>query len=303
MPSLRILYRGPLSSCNYGCTYCPFAKHMETPAEHRADAQALARFVEWVATEATDRTIGILFTPWGEALHHRRYQQAFVRLTNLPHVEKVAIQTNLSCRFDWIDDCMPEKVALWATYHPTETTRAAFVEQVGAARARGVAVSPGVVGIREQQAEIERLRVDLPDDLYLWINAYKRVEGYYSAETHQSFTTIDPLFPINTLRHPSIDQWCDAGHTSVSIDGDGNLRRCHFIKPPLANIYTDDWRAVLEPRRCTNATCGCHIGYVYMPHLKQDAIYGDQILERIPLLPRSELRHDLKIRSPYVASG
>ena len=28
--NLSILYRGPLSSCNYGCEYCPFAKHRET---------------------------------------------------------------------------------------------------------------------------------------------------------------------------------------------------------------------------------------------------------------------------------
>ena len=26
----NILYRGPLSSCNYGCEYCPFAKHAES---------------------------------------------------------------------------------------------------------------------------------------------------------------------------------------------------------------------------------------------------------------------------------
>ena len=34
---LRILYRGPLSSCNYGCPYCPFAKHHETAAELKVD--------------------------------------------------------------------------------------------------------------------------------------------------------------------------------------------------------------------------------------------------------------------------
>ena len=38
---LSILYRGPLSSCNYGCEYCPFAKHTETQAEHDADRAAL----------------------------------------------------------------------------------------------------------------------------------------------------------------------------------------------------------------------------------------------------------------------
>ena len=45
-PSLSVLYRGPLSSCNYGCTYCPFAKHHETDAEHAVDARALERFLQ-----------------------------------------------------------------------------------------------------------------------------------------------------------------------------------------------------------------------------------------------------------------
>ncbi len=299
--TLRILYRGSLSSCNYGCTYCPFAKHNETAAEHRADDRALKRFVAWVAEESTARPIGILFTPWGEALHHRRYQQAFRDLTQLAHVEKVAIQTNLACRFDWLAACDVQKVALWATFHPTETTRAAFIGQVLAARAQGAAVSVGVVGLREHAEEIEKLRAELPDDLYLWINAYKRVEGYYSAELFNHFTQIDPLFPLNTLRHPSAGYWCDAGENAISIDALGDMRRCHFIREPLANIYRDDWRAALQPRTCTNATCGCHIGYVHLPHLNQSAIYGDQILERIPVIARDDLRVEIPVVSAYVA--
>lgn len=297
----RILYRGSLSSCNYGCTYCPFAKHQETAAEHRADAAALTRFTNWVATDPVDRTIGILFTPWGEALHHRRYQQAFITLTQLPHVEKVAIQTNLSCKLDWIRECDTEKVALWSTYHPTETTLEAFVDQVLGAVERGAAVSVGVVGLNEQRKRISRLREALPDEIYVWINAYKRVEEYYSAATVAQFTAIDPLFPLNTMRHPSVGKRCNAGETAVSIDGDGNMRRCHFIREPLANIYDGDWRAALRPHLCTNDTCGCHIGYVHMPHLEQTAVYGNQLLERIPIIPRADLRVDIPIRSQYVS--
>ena len=47
--SLSILYRGPLSSCNYACGYCPFAKRRETAAELARDRTALERFVAWVA--------------------------------------------------------------------------------------------------------------------------------------------------------------------------------------------------------------------------------------------------------------
>src|SRR5437867_766247 len=107
---LSILYRGPLSSCNYGCTYCPFAKHAESADELAADRKALERFVDWVAARGGDQ-VGVLFTPWGEALIRRWYQEALIHLTHLPHVVKAAIQTNLSCRLDWVDRCARDKLA------------------------------------------------------------------------------------------------------------------------------------------------------------------------------------------------
>src|SRR6266849_6054884 len=63
----RVLYRGPLSSCNYACGYCPFAKRAETHAELEDDRRALDAFLKWIA-EQRHRRFGILFTPWGEAL-------------------------------------------------------------------------------------------------------------------------------------------------------------------------------------------------------------------------------------------
>ena len=49
--NLSILYRGPLSSCNYACGYCPFAKRTETPGELAHDRACLDRFVGWVGGE------------------------------------------------------------------------------------------------------------------------------------------------------------------------------------------------------------------------------------------------------------
>jgi sulfatase maturation enzyme AslB (radical SAM superfamily) len=92
---LTILYRGSLISCNYGCEYCPFAKRQQTAAELAIDQQSLERFVNWIA-ENSQHQFSILFTPWGEALIHQCYQQALVKLTQMPHVNKAAIQTNLS---------------------------------------------------------------------------------------------------------------------------------------------------------------------------------------------------------------
>ena len=285
---LAILYRGPLSSCNYGCSYCPFAKHQETAAEHAHDEATLQRFVAWVAQQ-THIQLSIFCTPWGEALIRRRYQRAIVELANLPHVQKVAIQTNLSARLDWAEDCPKQRLGLWATYHPTQTPRERFLARCHEAIARGIPISVGVVGMHEHQAEIVALREALPKQIYLWVNAYKREVGYYSPEEIAQLTAIDPLFPINNTRHPSEGRACATGESVISVDGDGTMRRCHFVREPIGNIYNVDWQVALQPRACANATCGCHIGYIHMPHLGLQQVFGQGMLERIPHIPLEAL--------------
>ena len=280
---LSILYRGPLSSCNYGCEYCPFAKRRETQEELTADARALDRFVDWVGRQGdAGHTIGVLFTPWGEALVRRSYQEAMVRLTNFAHVRRAAIQTNISCKLDWVERCDRRKLGLWCTYHPGETTRERFLAQCREMDARGVRYSVGVVGLKEHLAEVEALRAWLRPDVYLWVNAYKREEAYYSDDELTRLTNVDPLFPINNVRHPSLGLECRAGDSVFSVDGDGAIRRCHFIKPAIGNIYDAGWERALRPRRCTNGTCGCHIGYVHMPSLGLYDVFGEGVLERLP---------------------
>lgn len=278
---LSILYRGPLSSCNYGCEYCPFAKHVETAAELAEDRRDLERFVGWVAARAHD-SLGVLFTPWGEALIRRWYQDALVRLTHLPNVHKAAIQTNLSCKLDWVDACDRSKLALWTTYHPSETTCDQFLARCRELDSHGVRYSVGVVGLKEHEAEIAALREELPTDVYLWINAYKREPDYYQEDDIRRLEQIDPLFRINTIHHPSLGRPCRAGHTVISVAGDGTVRRCHFIRESIGNIYDPAFEQSLIERPCTNATCGCHIGYVHMNKLGLYDVFGDGVLERIP---------------------
>lgn len=278
---LSILYRGPLSSCNYGCVYCPFAKHQESDEEHAADAAALERFVAWVGARPQD-TISVFFTPWGESLIRRRYQRALVRLTNLPNVAKAAIQTNGSCRLDWAEECDKSRLGLWVTYHPTQTSRNRFVARCTEMEQRGIRFSVGVVGLKENFEEIEALRSELPPNIYLWVNAFKRLDHYYSSEDVDFLQAMDPLFPVNNQRHHSLGRPCRTGQSVISVDGDGVIRRCHFIKTPLGNIYETGWETVLSERLCTNQTCGCHIGYVHMNELELYDTFADGILERIP---------------------
>ena len=276
-----ILYRGPLSSCNYACDYCPFAKRRNTRDELEDDATKLKKFVDWVAKRREQ--IGILVTPWGEALIHRHYQQAIVTLSHLPNVWRVAIQTNLSCRLDWINDCNKSVAAFWTTYHPSQISLHRFAEQCARLDESGIRYSVGVVGLREHFPAIRDLRATLSPTTYIWINAYKRIADYYSVQELEELRTVDSLFDWNRVTHPSLGRACRAGHTAFTVDGDGNMRRCYFIKSVIGNIYEPGFENSLVARPCSNESCGCHIGYVHMPHLQLDQIYGDGLLERIPL--------------------
>ena len=335
--NLAVLYRGPLSSCNYACDYCPFAKRSESTRELAHDRACLERFVGWAGTRA--HGLGVLFTPWGEALVRPWYQDALAALTRMPHVSKAAIQTNLSCKLDWVEACDKAKLALWSTFHPSETTRERFLAKCRELLARGVRFSVGVVGLKEHLAEIEALRHELPADVYLWVNAYKRKEptppaplpkgkgeneprslalattgasveqsdtsvspfplgrgvgswgaggrgsspAYYTPEMLAALARVDPLFPVNNEYHRSGGERCRAGASVISVDGDGSVRRCHFIKDVIGNIYDADFESCLRERLCTNDTCGCHIGYVHLDRLKLYDTFGAGVLERVPL--------------------
>jgi hypothetical protein len=282
MVRFNILYRGPLASCNYACEYCPFAKHAESREELAKDRAALERFVVWAGEQHSDQ-FGIFFTPWGEALIRPWYQRALADLTQLDHVERAVIQTNLSSGLLWIEDCRLDRLALWATFHPNEVSADAFVAKVRRLRERGVRLSVGVVGLREHFIAIRKLRAALPSEVYLWVNAYKRAAAYYSADDVSQLEMLDPHFPINNQRHPSYGKPCQAGETSFTVDGEGDMRRCHFVGDRIGNIYSGDWRASLRARVCPNEVCSCHIGYVYLEPLRQHLIYGPNVLERIPV--------------------
>jgi MoaA/NifB/PqqE/SkfB family radical SAM enzyme len=171
---------------------------------------------------------------------------------------------------------------LWTTFHPSEVSRVRFVAKCRELNHRGVRFSVGVVGLKEHGEEIEALWRELPSNIYLWINAYKRSADYYNLEDAERFEAIDPLFPINNQNHPSFGRKCRCGKSVISVEGDGTVRRCHFIREAIGNIYSDDFQNALRERVCSNATCGCHIGFVHMDHLRLYRIFGSGVLERIP---------------------
>lgn len=278
---LSILYRGPLESCNYDCTYCPFAKKKNTREELAYDKQCLLQFEEWVSNQ--QRPISILFTPWGEALIRKYYQETLTRLSWLPQIQKLSIQTNLSCSLNWLSEVNPQKLALWTTFHPTETTVDKFLNNCQELDQQQIKYSVGIVGKKENFPFIQQFKEQLPKHVYLWVNAYKREPDYYSSTEIDWLLEMDPLFSLNNTVYKTKGKACFAGESSVSIDGEGNVTRCHFIKEKIGNIYQQSLNQILSSQPCSNNACRCYIGYMNLKELKLNNVYGDRILERIPI--------------------
>ncbi|MFF5362978.1 STM4011 family radical SAM protein [Streptomyces scabiei] len=276
---LTILYRGPLASCDYDCPYCPFAKRRDSPDRLRADRADLDRFTTWAREQTGDR-LSVLFTPWGEGLTRSWYREALVGLSHEPHIDRVAIQTNLSCRTEWLDRADRDTVALWCTYHPGQTPYERFLDKTRRLAGMGIRFSVGVVGLPEHLEHARRLRGELPEEVYLWVNA---AEGHtYTDEEAAVWTGLDPLFPFSRHPHRSAGRACRTGSTVVSVDGEGTVRRCHFVKAELGNLYDGSFRAALAPRPCPLAVCDCHIGYVHLETLPLYDVFAGGVLERVP---------------------
>ncbi len=279
--NLSVLYRGPLSSCNYCCGYCPFAKRSETAAQLARDRQSLARFYEWLRRQSAHRW-RVMFTPWGEALTRAWYRKATAALTRLPHVDSVAVQTNLSCGLEWLANCRLDRLTLWTTYHPTETDRERFFNKIEQLRSLHVRVSVGMVGAPELAAEIQAVRRLLPDDVYLWINAQQPRPRPYSAAETALFQAIDPHFELMSRRQPSLGKACRTGETSFTVDGNGEMRRCHFVDEAIGNIYDEDWEQALQPRMCPRRYCDCFLGKAQLQAESLALFFGPATLERLP---------------------
>ncbi|GAA3194891.1 hypothetical protein GCM10010451_51290 [Streptomyces virens] len=284
---LTLLYRGPLASCDYDCPYCPFAKRRDSREQLRADRARLERFTDWATAQTTDR-LSLLFTPWGEGLVRSWYRRALTHLSHQPHIRRVAIQTNLSCRTDWIGDADLDTLALWCTYHPGQTPYDRFLAKCRELDRLGARFSVGIVGLPEHLDAARLLRADLPDRVYLWVNA---AEGHtYDDAEAGVWTDLDPLFPYSRRPHASAGLPCRTGESVISVDGEGTVRRCHFVRTELGNLYDGTYRQALRPRPCPLATCDCHIGYVHLETLPLYDVFAGGVLERIPAPPVP--RHD-----------
>lgn len=278
-----LYYRGSLSSCNYDCPYCPFGKTKDSAATLAKDREHLTAFVRWVSEQgAAGHRLSIFFNPYGEGLTHRWYRDALITLSHLEHVDKVAIQTNLSARLDFTAELNPAKAAFWATYHPGQVSEERFLAQCMTVYGQGIPFSVGSVGVHGAFPAIASLRAALPEDVYLWVNAYKDKPDYYSPEDVGFLSGIDPYFRINAVDYDSLGKSCNAGSNVFYVQGAGLVKRCYKDRAVIGNLYRDGLEGLAAQRSCRMKVCDCYIGYIHMPELGLEQIYGSGLLERIP---------------------
>jgi MoaA/NifB/PqqE/SkfB family radical SAM enzyme len=284
-----LYFRGSLTSCNYDCPYCPFSKNRDSAATLARDRKQVEAFVDWVREQAAlGHRLSIFFNPYGEGLIHRWYGKAMIELSQMQHVEKVAIQTNLSARLDWTDSLDRRKAAFWATYHPGQTSEAAFVGRCMELYNKGIPFSVGTVGVREAFGAIASLRAALPPDVYVWINAFKDISGYYTNEERAFLRGMDPHFELNLHDYESEGRRCDAGEHVFYVQASGIVKRCYKDRAVIGHLYRDGLEGLSKPRLCRMACCDCYIGYIHMPELAMNEIYGSSKLERIAAIKTAD---------------
>jgi len=82
------------------------------------------------------------------------------------------------------------------------------------------------------------------------------------------------------------------------------VRRCHFVRDELGNLYDGSYRAALRPRACPPAVCNCRIGYVHLESLPLYDIFAGGVLERVPsALPGQGTARALPITARSMSGG
>lgn len=277
MRTIRLYYRGLVKSCNYACSYCPFAHSTDSALEIAADKKALKKFCVFVKEAGADIRFEIMFVPAGEIGILEYYRQAIADLCQMENVCKVAFQTNLSYELDWLGTCN-SKLAIWASFHPSETSKEEFVEQCAGLDERVVRYSAGGVALKENRADLLFIQKQIKS--YFWLNAYRHQIDYYSKADIAAFAEIDPCFPFTAGCHQPKGKWCECGSESFFIKNGGIVKICNFTDDVLGHINDPDFEFPRKKGACFREECNCYLGFSnFEPYIS--AQFGSRKLERI----------------------
>ncbi len=284
MDSKMILYRGSLKSCNYSCSYCPFAKHPSSAREMEKDRMDWMKFCKSLEERAEDLgRFALMVVPYGEALIHPWYWEGLAFLSRLKQAEVVGVQTNFSFSAGqagklWREaKGRKEKLRLWATYHPEMVSPARFAKECREAAEEGIALCAGAVGVPENLSLIGELRRCLPDEIYLWINAMDGLKRAYTREEVQAFSAIDPFFIRELSAVPANFKNC---RNRLFVEGNGKMQTCNISGRMPGNWYQEDFS--FPSAVCRQKACSCYLAYGGRGDWVNTLLFGKYPLFRIP---------------------
>lgn len=281
MHKRTIIYRGNLKSCNYRCSYCPFAKHRALPVEMEKDRENFARFCDSIEKRVQTFSIGAVFiAPYGEATIHRWYWEGLSRLAEIPEIDRVGLQTNLSFsveeRLKGFD--FAHKLCIWATFHPEMTTVDEFVSKCHQLVKNNVMVCAGAVGVPENIPLLRELREKLSPVIYLWINKMDGLKRNYRPGEIEAFAQLDPFFAYE-LKHPDAAvQMCA---DRCFVEADGKIHTCNISRTKGVNWYDGSEEEIFEPV-CSRKSCTCYLAYGGRADFPLRSIFGEYPIYRIP---------------------
>ncbi len=296
MDKPMILYRGTLKSCNYRCSYCPFAKH---PIGNRELQQDKARWLQFVK-DFPDLAQAcfpvparaLMVVPYGEALIHPWYWEGLGALSALPWMDAVGAQTNLSFSpetslaiFRQAGGYV-EKLRLWATFHPEMITAEAFAASCRTLLAAGVPLCAGAVGDPRNLEKIRLLRQELPKETYLWINRMDGLDRDYTQTERDEFLDIDPYFGRELISVPSEPARC--GHR-LFVEGNGQVRLCNISQAVGGRVWKpgSESDGLRLDRLCRRKRCSCYLAYGGRDDFMNRILFGPYPLFRIPRRPKA----------------
>jgi len=106
------------------------------------------------------------------------------------------------------------------------------------------------------------------------------------------------------LRMPPSTRTARAGGGLDEVAVVATVRRCHFVRDELGNLYDGSYRATLRPRACPPAVCDCHIAHVHLESLPLYDIFAEGVLERMPsALPGQGTARALPITARSMSGG
>lgn len=232
----------------------------------------------------------VMVAPYGEALIHGWYWQGLGLLSSMDNLDCVGAQTNLSFSAEEslaqyrMAGGRTEKLRLWATFHPEMTSPGSFAQKCRQILKEGVEICAGAVGVPENLEIIRCLRMELPEEIYLWINKMDGLGRSYTEEETKNFQEIDPFFGRELEMAEADERQCQ---NRIFVEADGKVRRCNISRTLGKGWYERSGGAALRQmlsaqERCGRKLCSCYLAYGGRQDVMNHIFFGAYPLFRIP---------------------